>query len=199
MIKVKFSKRFTAIQNRIKKLPTITIDTINAILLKDARGLISEWHTGIKFRRLNLEKLAEVTWRSKKAKGLPKPRTALYGKGENDPDSYINMLQLRKTLKGWRVNIKRGNHRSGVSFKTIFMIHEHGATIIGKARNGQPTTIVIPPRSALDNSFKRWLRKRSKIDNASLVKQAITNFLNTGRNDLLEKLKQENAIERSPI
>lgn len=186
MIKVKYSTTMNAMTKRIKSLPKFALEAVDTVLKRDAQGIVKSFREGISQNRLGLMPLADSTIKSKQRKGYTKPKTPLYGKGDRDKKSYINMLIIRKLKSGYRIGIRAAAHYTGLPFKVLFNIHEYGATIKTKK-----ALIVIPPRPALSRSYQQWLRKRKKIDNGKLVQNAMQEWIRTSKSITLDKIKQK--------
>lgn len=190
-LKVKFSPDFDKMQKRIKQLPEIYMQCISTVLKRDAESVIVNFEKGIQQNQLGLERLAESTVASKKAKKQARPKTPLYGEGERDKDSYFRMLQLiaKPGGRGWLVEIRKGNHHSGLTFQHIYSIHEFGVTFqVTPKGGGDPYLVRIPPRPALEKSHNKALRKISRESDAKKIKQAVTAYIKKGRKDLIDKL-----------
>jgi len=199
-IKAKFSNSYKAKQMRIKRLPKLLKSVVSGATKKDLLGMKKIFHDGIKDNRLGLDALAESTIRSKKAKGYPKAKSPLYGAGDTEGDrSYANMLLIAKVKNGWKLRPSTRKHHSGnVTLKDLFMIHEHGALIKKKTKNGKASLIRIPPRPAFLIAYKRWLgqRKKSQKETSLEVKAAIREFINTGSKKKLKVLQDYEKREK---
>lgn len=189
-MKIKFSQKFHAVNKRIAQLPKMYPTHIKAFLLKDVQGILVEWHSGIANRTLGLQSLADSTVAAKRRKGQYKPKTPLYGEGDKEMKSYINMWQIRKKKNGWSVRIKDSMHHSGLPLRALFRIHEFGATI--QTKNA---TIRIPSRPAGTKAYQKWLNKRKKEDPA--IKKSITEFINTGKSRKLAAVNKLNEKEKN--
>ncbi|MBD3278334.1 MAG: hypothetical protein GF388_08545 [Candidatus Aegiribacteria sp.] len=185
--KVTYSKSYEAKKSRIRRLPRIAQLSMFAHVKRDAYGLVDEFQQGIRNGTLGLRRLKSSTIRQKRRKGYPRPGTPLYGKGDTDKRSYINMLRVRKERKGYRVYQSRGMHHSGrISLRALYEIHEYGTVIQqGKA------TIVIPPRPAFHNAFREYMHAKARQEPAKEVRRVIIQHVNEG-----EKIRQRRTMER---
>lgn len=188
---VKFSNSYKAKVNRISKLPKYIEGILEAQTKKDASSLIKEFKKGIKENSLELWPLKESTIRRKELQGFEEPDFPLYGLGDEDKYfSYMNMLRYKKIKNGYKVYPSKESHWSKrLSLRKLFLVHEFGAIISGK--NG--TLIRIPPRPALFNAYKNIMQKKSKDkkETSRVVKAAIKDFVNTGRDSLLRKIQDK--------
>lgn len=173
MIKLKISGQ---VSRRLRELPNITRTTVQKLTEKQADDFISLFKRSIEHDELGLEGLQPATVVNKARKGYTRPLSPLYGKGRQDKRSYINMLQKVKTANGYSVRVKPGKHHSGLTFRKIFQIHEFGTVI---NRNG--SVIVIPPRPALNMTFRRWLDKKKNKSTSQQMKRVISQYIRTGR------------------
>ncbi len=195
--KVKFSPKFSAVQKRIKNLPDIALETVNAVYKKDVVSFVTEFINGLDARNFNLEPLKEVTVKQKKYLKYKKPRTELVGKGKQEPRSYVNMFQIRQKNNngGWVVSPREDAvHHSGLEFKKLLYIHEYGATIeYVHPKSGKPVIIRIPPRPAMRKAFNRFLRRTRKEDTSKAIKKAIAEAMKFGKSKSLEQIKQQDT------
>lgn len=192
MLKVKFSSKVWAIKKRIKKLPAYELGVIRAKTKYDAYKVKQEFSAGIAKNRLGLLPLSPDTIRHKKGK---KPNVPLYDKGGNDPRSYKNMMLIRQLKNGFKVYPSNRMHHSGkITLKYLFFIHEYGCVIKGKNN----TLIRIPPRAALFLAYKSWMEKKSKRDISRKLKNAIIEYVNTGRLEQFKRIEKQffDGIER---
>ena len=186
MITAKYSTTMNAMSKRIKNLPKFLNTSVDTVLKRDAQGIVESFKEGISSNRLGLLPLKDVTIKSKRSNGFSKPKTPLYGKGDNNKRSYMNMLIIRKLKNGYRIRVRAAMHYTGLPFKMLYNIHEFGATISTKKG-----VIVIPPRPAKTIAYQQWLRKRKKIDNGTLVKKSINEWIRTARSVTMNHIKSK--------
>lgn len=189
-LKVKYSSNAEAIRARIRRLPEIYLKTIDGSLKADAFGMEKTFREGISKRLFRLQALSPVTIKKKIEDGFSKPRTPLYGKGESNMRTYLNMLAIGRIKNGWRVRVKPGMHWSGEwTLKELFKIHEFGATIISSEGVQR-----IPPRPAFNRAFNKWLRKKKKIDTSDRIRIAINELIRNGKSSLQKRIEEGNLI-----
>ena len=140
---------------------------------------IKNFKEGIRLNSFRLEKLTDGTIRRKRQLGMERPRTPLYGRGDDVKDrSYINMLRMRKLINGHKVFVSVAMHHSGaIRLRDLFVVHEFGTII--KGAHGQ--FIRIPARPAFKKAQQRTLRQmKAREPSGSDVKRAINQIINTG-------------------
>lgn len=187
MIRAKFSNSYRAKKERIRKIPTFMGDSMSGILKRDANKLIKMFHDGIKYDTLELEFLKDETVLRKESKGYEYPESPLYGAGDDaEPNSYSNMLRIRKIKNGWKIYpSKAKHHESGIPLDSMFRIHEFGAKVVTKSG----TVIQIPPRPAFLLTYRAFMaqKKRDKRETSREVKQAITDLINSAQSSYLDE------------
>lgn len=176
MVGFRFSDNYEAVKSRIRRLPKLIEDSADTFTKKDAVGVIEAFQDGIREDGLNLEQLQPQTVIAKQREGFTQPETPLYGEGDANRNSYINMFGIRKIKKGYRVYARWARHRSGLPLRDLFLIHERGALIGGPGG----AVIRIPPRPAFNRAFARYLEKRLEAENVEAVQEAIRQYLETG-------------------
>jgi bifunctional DNA-binding transcriptional regulator/antitoxin component of YhaV-PrlF toxin-antitoxin module len=190
MIKPKFSKNYDAVKSRIRRLPKLVEQTADTFSKKDAVALIQTFRDGIKNDSFGLTRLKTKTVLAKSRQGKPKPTTPLYGDGENEKNSYINLFAIRKIKNGYRVFARWAkHHESSLSLRDLFEIHEKGALI--KMKNGG--IIRIPPRPAFSKTFRRFLNKKKKAENVKAVRDAMDKLIHKGNEQDFKKLFSKNS------
>lgn len=189
-VKAKFSKNYWAMQKRIQRLPELFIGVMESKMKKDATGLIDEFQDGIRDNSFRLENLKDGTVKRKRQLGFERPKTPLYGEGDNKKkNSYINMMRIRKVKNGFKVRPSVGMHYSGdISLRTLFYVHNFGTII--KAKNG--SMIRIPPRPAFTKAFGRMMRKRKMRENTDKVKDAMLTYIRDAKIGSLEQIEKQN-------
>lgn len=210
MIGIKTSKNMKDIDKRIAKLPQYSEDMMFYFTKKDAVDFIKAFQRNIKNDRLNTMPLVQPTIDNKVSKGYGQPETPLYGAGKDEKNSYYNLFMLRKMKKGWKVIPKNAkHHESSLTLKQLFYIQEHGATIqvtdkmrnflhyIGIHLRPDTTIIRIPPRPVAFLTFEELMNKKKKDESSQKMKRAINQYINTGKDALIEKiLEQEQLLDK---
>ena len=191
-IKVKYSSSYRAKQARLKKLPKMIEGALSGLVKRDLIQINKIFHDGIQQNILGLDKLADLTGMRKIAKGYERAMSPLYGLGDQDKQrSYSNMMIIVPIKDGWKLRPKNLLHHSGkLKLKDLLTIHEHGAIIKRKKKDGTEVLIRIPPRPALLIAYRKWLVERRKKEpkNADVVRKAISNYINTGKDKELQIL-----------
>lgn len=191
MIKVKYSNKYNALKSRLRRLPQLSVNMADAVAKRDAAELIDTFRDGIRKNNFALTPLKDETKTMKERLGYPKPGVPLYGLGDYDPSTYINLFRIRKLKRGWRVYASWAkHHKSGLQLRDLFEIHENG-TIINAKRGDKAYMIRIPPRPAWRKAKTRWIRKRSSRESAQEIGAAISDYLNTGRKAKIQKVLLE--------
>lgn len=176
-VRFRYSAHGEAKRSRIRRLPEFLGEELRAVLKRDAVGVIRAWQHGIGKNGLGLKRLAESTIAGKIRKGYRKPKTPLYGAGEDEKRSYINALKLRRLKNGWKVFVSWAkHHESDLKLSALFIVHEFGATI-----NTGRALIRIPPRPAFSLGFRKYMKSRRRREPTREVKRAITELIETGR------------------
>ena len=206
MVKVKFSQNYWAKRKRIQRLPKFMTKIADTTSKKDAIGLIRVFREGIKKNSFRLKTLHPQTVENKNEKGLSRPRTPLYALGDEEENSYINMLRIRRLKRGYRVAPSRAkHHESQLKLKDLFVVHEFGTVInvtpkmraylhyIGIHLKAGTNVIRIPPRPAFFYAFRRYMAQKKKMDIAPEVKKAMANYVMTGKENLLKKITERSG------
>ena len=199
-VQVKYSKNYWAVRKRIQRLPKAFPDYLKAVVKKDIIEINKLFHDGIKFDRLGLEELKENTIYNKMSKNYSKPKSPLYGAGDDEtPKSYSSMMNIIKLKNAWKLVPSRRKHHSGnLSLKQLFEIHENGATIKRETKKGV-RFIKIPPRPALLFAYQKWLgqKRKSKKEPSKEVKKALLEYIKTGQQkhlEILEKFQEKTLL-----
>ena len=176
MVKVKYSTNFDAVRMRIKRLPELAEEMALATVKKDAVSFIKLFKQGIRDKKFNLIALRPETIRRKMRQGLSQPSSPLYGSGDDEKNSYINTLRLRRLRKGWKVYRSNAKHHDAdITLKHLMAIHEAGALI----KRGD-AIIRIPPRPTFKKAFNWMLKEKSRQENVAEAKRAINIYIKTG-------------------
>ena len=173
---IQMSKNVKDIDNRIDKMPTFYYNMLMAVRKGDAVKFIDQYKKNIRQNRLNLHPLSPKTIKQKERKGYQKPDTPLYGLGDMDNKTYINMFLLREIKKGWKAYPRWAkHHEADLQLRQLFEIHEYGRTIVrGK------TLIRIEPRPVAWLTYKQILSKVKKRESSKKVKKAIMQYIKNG-------------------
>jgi hypothetical protein len=181
-----FSSNWTAVRQRIRRLPRLVEGVADAQRKRDAHELVTLWRSGIRDRKLHLLPLVPATIRKKIWSDYAKPRTPLYGLGLDGPRTYIKGMRVFKTKNGYRVQMIDGkHHKSNLTLKSLFIVHEYGTTI--NKKNGG--TFRIPSRPAMQRSYEALLRSIARRDPQEELVKATEEFIRTGREELAKKVK----------
>ncbi len=179
-IKVKFSNRYWAKIKRIQRLPKLkeANELMFSFTKRDALNMVKNFQTGIKSNAFGLEKLKDGTIKYKRLQGYELPEVPLYAKGDDEKKkSYVNMLRIRRIKNGYKVAPSIAKHwKASLQLIDLFRIHEFGTIIM----RGE-TMIRIPSRPAFLMSFEKTIKERIKKEPAKVVKNTITDYINTGK------------------
>ena len=187
MLKAQFSSRYAAVLRRMQRLPRLVDQMADTVTKKDAIGVIETIQEGIRKGTFNLTPLKPETVERKRREGYSKPKTPLYGAGDDEANSYINALRIRKIKRGYRVYRSWAkHHKAGLPLRMLVQIHEEGTVI--RRGNG---VIVIPPRPVFRKGFNRYLRRRRRAENVQRVKDAMTLYIRTGSEAELRQFIRE--------
>lgn len=205
---VKFSKRYKAVQSRLKRLPKLVDETLDTFAKRDCARVIKEYQEGIKKDLFPTERLNERTIDIKSRKGYSQPSTALYGKGGDEKNSLYNALAIRKIKNGYRLYVRWAkHHESKLTLRDLLNIHQRGALIMvtDKMRSflhwlgihlRRDTRIIrIPPRPVLDMAIIKVLEQRKTEEPTRKIKQAMSEYIKTGRDSLFKKYRDFNERE----
>jgi hypothetical protein len=191
-IEVKYSKNFDDIEKRLKKIPHLVDEVMYTVTKKDATDFIKAFRSNIKNNKLSLIALKSKTVEQKDKLGYDKPSTPLYGKGESEDNSYINVFAIKKIKNGWQVYPRWAkHHKAAMQLKELLNIHENGATISKK----DGTLFRIPPRPVVFLTYRDSLNKRKKKDKSQKIKRAINQFLQEGKESLVNEIIKRDSLE----
>jgi len=204
IVKLKLSKSFEAIRSRIRRLPNLVNEAMDAQTKKDVIRVIEEYQKGIRRNNFGLKPLSPATVDLKQKNGLPKPHTPLYGEGDVEKNSLINALSFRKIKKGYRLVRRTAKHyESDIPLNVLLSIHEYGAIIrvtdrmraflhyIGIHLSENTAYVRIPPRPVVDKAIIRALQKKKKEDPSREVRAAINELIRTGQETMFKKLNRD--------
>ncbi len=184
-----FSIKYEAVRSRIKRLPKLVEEAASAQVKRDGLNLIEFFQDGIRNSTFDLVPLEDSTIVGKRLQGYLKPETPLYGAGDEEEMSYINMLRIKKVgARKWLVFPSTDKHHtSALNLKSLLEVHEQGITISQTRKNadtGEDTEVLIriPPRPAFSRAFQKVLRTRleDQRESTAKVKEAVKNLILTG-------------------
>lgn len=183
---IQFSTNWNAVRQRIRKIPKIAEGVASMQRARDADELITLWRNGLINNTFSLIPIRPET-RAKKARlGYRYPDSPLYGLGLEGSRTYIKGMRKFKTKRGYVVKMVKGkHHESKLPLSALFVVHEYGTTI--RARNGR--IIVIPARPAMQKAYASLLRRLRAKDPAIEFKLAVSQFMKTGRQELIKKIE----------
>ena len=182
-MKIKFSQSFEAKRSRIRRLPELGDQICDGAIKCDMIAINKTFQDGIRNDTFSLRRLAEITKLQKKQAGYTKPSHPLYGAGDTEKNSYINMMRIKKIGKTkWKLFPSWAkHHKSKLKLRELFAIHEHGAII----KHGK-SMIKIPPRPAFEYAYNRYMNDKRISEIAKEIRNAITDYINNGKNKLVE-------------
>jgi len=176
-------------QKRIDKLPQYAADSIRLMTKSKARGFIIYWQGMLRTDAYMLRRLKPATVRAKERAGYSRPMTPLYGLGDDDTHTYINMMRLYKLKNGYKVAPgRKGHHKSKLKLRDLFVVHEFGCTITNGF--GLGIYIRIPPRPTFYFAYEAYMRKTAKKSGSREVMKAAKQFVNTGHTDLFRRIRK---------
>ena len=188
MIGIKFSDSYEAKKKRIQRLPKLVNEAADTFSKKDAVSIIDAFQEGIRTNAFSLEPLKQSTIDRKRKSGKPMPVNPLYGVGDDDKESYINVFKIRKLKKGYRIYPRWAKHHdSKLSLRALFDIHEKGLLI--NLPSG--TIIRIPPRPAFTLAYRKFLSEKSKQESSEKVKEAMMKFVKTGDEKMFKDISKD--------
>lgn len=196
MMSVKLSDKIKNIKRRVAKLPKVLEMKMDAMRKRDAYGFVRIFQEGIRDDSFGLNPLSEPTIQQKADKGYERPSTPLYGAGDSEANSLINVFQVRKIKNGWRVSPRKAkHHESDLPLDALLSIHENGCIIlvtdkmraflhyIGIHLRADTYAIRIPPRPAKRMAYERLLQEIAKRDPVKEIKRAVRDLINEGREE----------------
>lgn len=164
---------------RIRSFPKQVDTILNGAVKKHIEGVKTTLVEGISSNSLGLSRLKDSTVASKTVKGMPKPKTPLYGWGDKERRSMINGLRIFRTKQGWRLR-PYGKHYPdekgrSVEQSLIWAVHEFGATIGNGFGKGIHFTITA--RKPISRAVAKYLRSQAKkatdVNMREAAKQAL--------------------------
>ena len=199
-----YSKNMKAIKSRIRRLPKLVNNAMDAQTKKDVKNVIIEFQNGIRRNDFGLKQLSGVTIQNKADAGMTKPNTPLYGEGDSQRNSLINALSFRKIKNGYRLYRRRAkHHKADLPLNVLLAIHENGAIIkvtermraflhyIGIHLRRETLVVRIPPRPVVDKAIIRMLQKKKTKDPDKMIQEAINQLIRTGKESMFNKLKED--------
>lgn len=206
-MQMKMSNRFANIERRVEKIPLFADNIFFSITKGRAVDFIKEFRRNIKGDKLATVPLIEPSIMQKIEKGYSKPDIPLYGAGEDEPSSYINMFFLQKLKNGWKARPRWAKHHTAqLQLRHLLNIHEFGVTIVVTPRmrnflhyigihlRADTTAIRIPPRPVAFLSYRNVLNKMKTKDNSQRVKRALNRFIQDGTDNLLQKIFENEIL-----
>ena len=181
---IRESNNVKQIDQRLRKLPDFFDNIMYSLRKGDAVKFIDSYQKNIRYNRLNLEPLKPSTVKGKERKGYSKPSTPLYGLGDRDDKSYINMFLLRKIKRGWKAYPRWAKHHDAdLQLRQLLEIHESGRTI----KRGN-VLIRIEPRPVAWLTYRKILKEMKSKASSREVKKAITQYINKGNQKLINEI-----------
>jgi hypothetical protein len=182
---ITFSTNWSAVKQRIRRIPKIAEGIADMQRSRDADELISIWRNGLINNSFSLVPLKPDTKARKARLGYRYPSSPLYGLGLEGSKTYIKGMRKYKTKRGYTVHMINGkHHKSKLPLSALFVVHEYGTTI--EKRDG--TIIQIPARSAMHKAYAKLLRKLKAKDPSIEFKLAINQYIKTSNQALIKKI-----------
>lgn len=183
---ITFSTKWTAVRQRVRRLPKIAEGVADAQRKRDAHELVSRWRFGIENNTLGLEKLRPLTRARKVRLGYRRPSSPLYGLGLEGARTYIKGMRVFRKRRGYSVRMINGrHHKSKLPLSALFVVHEYGAT----TRKG----VRIPPRPAMQKAYAQVLRRLKSNDPAKEFGAAVNEYIRTGKRKLADIIARRAA------
>lgn len=208
-MKKPWSTSTSAIASRIRRLPKMATDLIEASAKRDAEALVKAFHDGVKKDELGLLPLKDATISRKEAMGFDKPESPLYGLGDEFiQGTYCNMMEVVKDTAARKYVVKpRDDYHYSVSegkdgqtivrdkikLRDLFIVHEYGTTISNGF--GMGILIRLPPRPAFRYAYEKFMDRKRKSDPAKKVKQAIIKYVRTNDARAMELIVKRGGLE----
>lgn len=145
---------FLALSSRVKAALHKTKAESERALAED---FLRFFRKSLREGKLRLVRLSETTIQDKRNKGYSRPEVPMYGMGDSSDRSYINLISVRRTQKGFRVGpIGSMKHHGGMTIHSLAVYHAEGA------KN-------LPKRNPLANAKKIYFEGRNKSTVRSLA------------------------------
>lgn len=176
MMKSKTTTRFEQKRARLLELKKYMAPMMDTVLKREAIVFIKIFQDGIKNRTFRVKSLKQSTIDQKTKLGYSQPETPLYGKGFDDERSYINVLEIKKLKKGYKISpSNKKHHKSDLTLKELLLIHERGFTV--KPKHGD--AFHVPPRPILKKTSDLFNSKVKKLRQKEYksIREAIKNFI----------------------
>jgi len=195
MIGVKFNQSWHNKRKRINRLPKYAIGIVDLNTKGKAYDFIKLWQSNIRANALGVRRLKAKTVKAKQRLGYTRPDVPLYGLGDDDPHTFINMMRVFKIKDGYRVAPgRKRHHKSKLTLKELFNVHEYGCTISNGF--GKGIRIRIPARSTFFLTYADYLSEISRRRSDRAVRKAIKDYLERGREDLSRRIRSKYARMR---
>lgn len=209
---VKFSTSYKQKRQRFVDSAQYFLEIGIELSKKDAIRMIKNFKEGIEKNNFRLTPLTDASKKLKANWGAAYPNRPLYGvTNSNSPNSFKNMLRMRRVKNGYKVYPSWAKHEnSDISLRDLLRIHEFGKIIVvtDKMRgflsaNGmhlKATTkfIRIPPRNAFQKAVNRTLAQKREVSGPKM-RAAISAFIRDNNKDYLRQLKVEGAKDMTRI
>ncbi len=186
---VTFSAHFEAVRSRIRRLPRLGIELMEAGARGACLAVRDRFQEGLERDDLRLRRLKPRTVASKEARGLDRPEHPLYALGLDEPDSYANSQEVAKvgehrwvlrTRDVWHHGKRRPGDREQrrIRLSDLFDVHEYGVTITNGF--GRGVLIRIPARPARRYAYRRVARGLQKRETAYAARRAMARYVRQG-------------------
>jgi len=191
-VKFVLRARWTKKLQALHRAPKLANEAVLTGAQRAAAWTVIAYQEGLRQNSLRLRPLKPSTVKAKRRLGMKRPRSPLYGLGEDNRDSLANGLVVRNWKRGGRTTVtitpsRRAHHarvRRGrklrrawgdrrVPISLLIHVHEFGAFI----RRGKGT-IIIPPRPAVRTAFERALRKVRGTSRNKQMRAALAELIN---------------------
>ena len=191
MIKVN-TRNLDAKRKRIAAVPEYALQAIRGMTRARAYDFIKAWQRDVRTDAHQVARLKAKTVARKRRLGYTKPETPLYGLGDRDTHTYINMMRIYALRDGYRVAPGRKvHHQSGLKLRDLFVVHEYGTTI----KRGN-VRIRIPARPTFFLSYEKYLLKIARNRKERALTLAIRSMIMQGRRDLFGTIHSRYARPR---
>jgi len=186
--RLNFTKELAEKKRRVATLPRYMEGAMYSTAKGRAKDFIKYWQRNIRTDALSVRRLKAKTVKMKAKRGYRKPSVPLYGLGDRDPHTYINMMRLYAMKNGYKVAPgRKTHHKSELKLKDLFIVHEYGCTI--QNGFGRGIHIRIPARPTFFLSYESFLIKEAKKKKNRMVMNAARQYIRTGRTELFHKIR----------